>query len=65
MVAAFDVEFDDRYGPYLMCNPSQIPGGLVNTSVGAWQCTYVIRGSGVMLQCTSPLRPTAQHHSLC
>ena len=40
LIASFDVEVDSRFGPYLMCNPSQQSNGLVNTSVGAWVCAY-------------------------
>eukprot|EP00729_Bicosta_minor_P030789 gene30789-19394_t len=36
LVAAFPVEVDGNYGPYLMCNPAQVADGTVNTS--DWQC---------------------------
>ena len=38
LVAAFPVEVDGNYGPYLMCNPAQVADGTVNTS--DWQCSY-------------------------
>jgi hypothetical protein len=32
VIVAFDVEFDGLYGPFLRCNPEEIPGGFVDTS---------------------------------
>eukprot|EP00041_Stephanoeca_diplocostata_P014798 m.279340 g.279340 ORF g.279340 m.279340 type:complete len:314 (+) comp19803_c0_seq1:208-1149(+) len=39
IVAAFDVEFDAQYGPYLRCNPNYIDGGKY-VNISDWVCAY-------------------------